>query len=357
MTSKFVNAVVEKRRLRGFSQGELARAAGVSRQAVSAIEAGRVQPGVRVALAFARALGASVEELFYPVSEIRLDAELTGPAASGARAAVAIVGGRVVARPLELGEAALSEPAGGIIATSAHGRAQLEPLAQSDRLEATVFVAGCEPALGLLAAHVNAAAGAAVWFAASNRDALAELRAQRVHAAALHGASDELQRLIRRAGDGVDLYELATIEEGWILGRNNPKKVRGARDLSRAGIRLANRASGSAARALLDAELRRAGVSSRAIAGYPQTLGSHADVARAVAFGYADVGVGVACVAEAFRLSFIPLRSERCVFAIRRGDRRHAGVIALVHALRSNAFRRDLSAFGPYDVTRLGEAL
>jgi len=208
-----------------------------------------------------------------------------------------------------------------------------------------------------LAAHVNAAAGYGVWFAASNREALADLRARRAHVAALHGSPEELQRFAQRTGEPTDAYELATIEEGWILGRGNPKKLRGARDLGRAGVRIANRAIGSAARALLDAELRRAGVTSQNVAGYTHTVAGHADVARAVAFGYADVGLGVAGVADAFRLAFIPLRSERCVLMVRRSDRRHAGVAAFVSALRSTAFRRDLSAFGPYDTNRLGEIL
>jgi len=355
MARVFANSVLERRRARGLSQADLARGGGISRQAVAAIESGRVQPGVMIALALARTLGSSVEDLFGALSETRLDAELTRPTSEGSRASVAIVGGRVIARPLDSHEAALSEPAGALVASVAQGRAAIEPLAQPERLETTVFVAGCEPALGLLAAHVNAGAEAAVWFAASNRDALADLRAQRVHAAALHGSAEELQRLVQRAGEAVDLYELATIEEGWILAHNNPKKLRGARDLGRTGIRLANRRAGSAARALLDAELRRAGVASRTVSGYSQALDGHADVARAVAFGYADIGIGVACVAEAFHLNFIPLRSERCVLAINRGERRHRGVISLVNALRSTAFRRDLSSFGPYDTTHLGE--
>lgn len=355
MAKAVANLVAGRRRARGLSQAELGRAAGISRQAVGAIESGRVQPGVEVALAIAHALESSVEDLFEPGAP-RLDAELAAPAAGGTRAAVAFVGGRIVARALDQREAALPEPAGALIAATAHGRAQLEPLAHSERLEATVFVAGCEPALGLLAAHVNAASGTAVWFAASNRDALADLRAQRVHAAALHGTSDELQRLLLRAGDAVDVYEVAAIEEGWIVARDNPKRLRGARDLGRTGIRLANRGAGSAARALLDAELRRAAVATRSVAGYAQALTSHADVARAVAFGYADIGIAVAGVAQAFQLDFIPLRGERCLVAVRRSERRHKGVVALVSALRSNAFRRDLSAFGPYDTAHLGEA-
>jgi len=53
---------------RGFSQQQLAGMAGVSRQAVSAIESGLSDPSLRVALALARALGMTVEEMFGPGS-------------------------------------------------------------------------------------------------------------------------------------------------------------------------------------------------------------------------------------------------------------------------------------------------
>ena len=52
------------RQMRGFSQQQLAGMAGVSRQAVSAVEAGHSDPSLRVALALAAALGMTVEELF-----------------------------------------------------------------------------------------------------------------------------------------------------------------------------------------------------------------------------------------------------------------------------------------------------
>jgi molybdate-binding protein/DNA-binding XRE family transcriptional regulator len=331
MPSLLANEVASRRRARGLSQTDLAKIAGISRQAVSAIEAGRAQPGVQIALAFARALDSSVEDLFGPPTGTRKGAESANPS----RRVSAIVGDRVVARPLD----------------------PLDPLATADRLEGTVFISGCDPALALLASHVNSAAGYGAWFSASNREALADFRECRVHVAALHGSPEELQRLMHRVGDTIDSYELATIEEGWIIGRGNPKKLRGARDLARDGVQLVNRAIGSAARGLLDAELRRANLATQNVAGYGHAVAGHADVARAVAFGYADIGLGVASVADAFRLSFIPLRSERCVLVARRSDRHHAGVATLVSALRSTAFRRDLIAFGPYDTTRLGETL
>src|ERR1700684_2930505 len=52
------------RQARGFSQQQLAGMAGVTRQAVSAVESGQSDPSLRVALALAQALGLAVEELF-----------------------------------------------------------------------------------------------------------------------------------------------------------------------------------------------------------------------------------------------------------------------------------------------------
>ena len=54
------------RQARGLSQQQLAGVAGVTRQAVSAVESGHSDPSLRVALGLARALGMAVEELFGP---------------------------------------------------------------------------------------------------------------------------------------------------------------------------------------------------------------------------------------------------------------------------------------------------
>ena len=93
-------------------QEELAERAGVSRQALSALEAGRAAPSTVVALRLARALGRRVEELF------RLDERPAAlrarivPSAEGARSgtlrvALARVGESWVAHPLD------AEPADG----------------------------------------------------------------------------------------------------------------------------------------------------------------------------------------------------------------------------------------------------
>src|SRR5262245_64573424 len=55
------NALVQCRRLRGWSQALLAEKSAVSRTEVSAIETGRLVPSVAVALRLANALGRSEE--------------------------------------------------------------------------------------------------------------------------------------------------------------------------------------------------------------------------------------------------------------------------------------------------------
>src|SRR5450755_4157470 len=73
------------RQARGFSQQQLAGMAGISRQAVSAVESGISDPSLRVALALARVLGTTVEEMFGPGTPVpEMAARPLAPLAGGA---------------------------------------------------------------------------------------------------------------------------------------------------------------------------------------------------------------------------------------------------------------------------------
>ena len=76
--------------------------AGVSRQAVSAVESGAVDPSLRVALALARALGLTVEEMFGPRTPApQVDAQPLAPLGRRRRPGHAgAIGDRFVALPL-----------------------------------------------------------------------------------------------------------------------------------------------------------------------------------------------------------------------------------------------------------------
>ena len=60
------NCIRELRRQKGISQEALAKACGVTRQTVNAIENNKYDPTVALAFALARELGATVDALFTP---------------------------------------------------------------------------------------------------------------------------------------------------------------------------------------------------------------------------------------------------------------------------------------------------
>ena len=58
------SAIRELRHGAGLSQEALAKALGVSRQTINAIETGRYDPSLRLAVHLARYFGSTVEEIF-----------------------------------------------------------------------------------------------------------------------------------------------------------------------------------------------------------------------------------------------------------------------------------------------------
>jgi putative transcriptional regulator len=62
---KLCNRLREHRRQSGLTQETLAHAVRVTRQTIIAIERGKHEPSVRLALDIARVLGVSIENLFW----------------------------------------------------------------------------------------------------------------------------------------------------------------------------------------------------------------------------------------------------------------------------------------------------
>lgn len=283
-----------------------------------------MQPSVGIALGLARALGTSVEDAF-------------GSGSPGAthpeRSAAATIGGRLVAHPLVADHLAI------------------EP---SESPQPNVFVAGCDIAVGLLSRHASMRSRdvRALWLPMTNRAALKALSQGEVHAAVVHG--EMTSDLARRMQSFVRL-EVATTESGWLFQRGNPLALRGAHDLTRTKARLANRPTGAGARRVLDEQLRRAKVDPRGVAGYDRTLAGQLDAGRAIAQGFADAAIASSSVARVFDLQFAPLREERCSLFVPRDALRTPEIRAVLDALRSAAYRRDLEALESYDVTRMGE--
>jgi putative transcriptional regulator len=59
-----INRLKELRSQRGWSQGDLATALGVSRQTVNAIETSRYDPSLPLAFSIAKLFGCAIEDVF-----------------------------------------------------------------------------------------------------------------------------------------------------------------------------------------------------------------------------------------------------------------------------------------------------
>ncbi len=369
--SHFENRLKSVRTTRGMSQSGLAEAAGVTRQAIYAIEAGQYMPTTAVALRLAEALECRVEDLFsLAAGREGLDADLIGPAEAASprtRVTVARVGGRLVARPVaSLGEVLnFAVAADGLVSGRARraGRVRVDLLRDRRDIEDTVVIAGCDPAIQLAAGyrHRRHDPGNVLEWTMGSTAAVDALKRREVHVAGLHVVdrrSGECNLPYLREhlkGHDVTVLTFAAWQQGLMVKRGNPKGLRGVEDLARRDVTLINRERGSGARLLLDQRLAGTGIAARRVRGYQQIAKSHLDVARAVADGRGDAGMGVQAAASLLDLDFIPLQDERYDLVIPTAYlSAHQGVARLLETIVSRPFRAEVEALGGYDMRETG---
>jgi len=112
-------------------------------------------------------------------------------------------------------------------------------------------------------------------------------------------------------GKRVALVTFARRRLGLITEPDNPLNINGVRDLIKPGIRFINRQAGSGTRVLLDLMLQKEGIKPEQINGYHLEKYTHTEVARTIAEGEADVGLGLEATALVFGLGFSLLTRER----------------------------------------------
>jgi putative molybdopterin biosynthesis protein len=383
------------RQARGFSQQQLASMAGVSRQAVSAVESGHSDPSLRVALALAQALGLSVEDLFGPGQPAApVTAMSLAPVASdGVRVSLAPVGDRLVALPL-LGDTGASPgflPAGGLAVPPARGAATgtasrgagtgtgtAAPLAPPATdppggsgdtaswpisvrpvgpTRPTVVVAGCDPALPLLAAPLALLDPpvAFAWWPCGSAAALRLASQGLVHAAGVHaqpGGGNGGQ-----FPDGAEVVGFTAWREGIVLRPELRSAVTGLDSIARHRLRIVNREPGAEARRLLDAERMRLRLSKDDLPGYDTQAAGHLQVASAVRAGLAAAGIASEPAARAYGLAFVPLAEERFRLVIPAAHVASREVQALLRVLSSPWLLAQLAGLPGYDAATCGTPL
>lgn len=155
--------------------------------------------------------------------------------------------------------------------------------------------------------------------------------------------------------EDVILITLGLREQGLMVPPRNPKKVTGIEDLAREDILYVNRQKGSGTRLLLDFKLKVAGIDPSVVPGYEREMFTHTAVAAAVAGGTADTGLGVLAAAQALKLEFIPVASERYDLLVLRSFSETPAYTALSKVLRDPEYRSEVEALGGYDLTRSGD--
>ena len=358
--------VPEARRLRihrGLSQVELARAVGVSRQALAAIESGRTRPSVDVALRLARALGTSVEALFSSRGgpERVVSAEMVGdPGDAPTPVRIADVRGRLLAYPVRRSAHVDVTLADGIAFAEEGERVRVRRFDDRARSPDLVVV-GCDPAFALVAEILRRERGLDVlWVWASSRSALDALARGQAHVAGIHLRDPEtgaynrpwVERIVPGAAT---VIRFATWEQALLVARGNPLGIIGPSDLARDEVRFVNREAGSGTRLLADEWLREEGVEASSVPGYWTTCAAgHLDVAAAVSAGTADAGVAIRAAGVLFGLEVRTLTSEPYDLVLADHALDHPAVGALLDVLGATRVRRQVEALGGYDVEGMG---
>jgi putative molybdopterin biosynthesis protein len=346
------------RQARGFSQQQLAGMAGVSRQAVSAVESGLSDPSLRVALALGRALGLTVEVLFgpaipEPVVAVRPLAPLGKP---GARVSLAPVGDSFVALPLAGATVSRAgfAPAGGRVS----GTDEVSPLGPP---RPTLVVAGCDPALPLLELPLSLLDQPVsfIWWPCPSQEALSLAAEGLVHVAGAHlrGQSGDYNTGAAREllSDGAEVIGFCSWREGLVLRPELAGRITDIAEVAAAGLRLVNREQGAEARRVLDRELARHGVDGGQLTGYQTTATGHLEVAAAIAAGLADAGIASEPAALAYDLAFVPLTAERFDLVVPAAQVGSREVQGLLRALSSPWLLDQLASLPGYGVSQCGE--
>lgn len=158
-------------------------------------------------------------------------------------------------------------------------------------------------------------------------------------------------------GEKVWVINLVMRDQGLIVPKGNPKRIKGIEDLKTKSLSFINRQPGSGTRILLDYKLKALQISPTEIKGYGNDEYTHMSVAVAVLSGRADAGLGIMAAARALDLDFIPVVTEEYDLVIPDRFYSTGKIQVLLDTIQSRDFKEKVTALGGYDTGNTGRII
>ena len=150
------------------------------------------------------------------------------------------------------------------------------------------------------------------------------------------------------------LIECVGRTQGIMVAKKNPKNITNISSLCNSDIRYINRQKGSGTRILFDYLCKKEGIPTDSIHGYDHEEFTHNDVAKLIAKGEADAGMGVHAAAKLYDLDFIPIYIEQYDLLIPDAMKNHPGIIEIIDILKSEEFAEKAAMLGGHTLNKPG---
>ena len=190
---------------------------------------------------------------------------------------------------------------------------------------------------------------------------LKALKKHQCHIAASHMLADNQEYNFPFLKD--EMKEMTAVvnfcrrEQGIIVHKANPKKIKSLKDLSNPHVRIVNRQIGTGTRQLFDRQLKLSGIKGSAIHGYEDCLARHMDVGLNILTRKADAGPGIKAVANILGLGFIPFCWEQFDLLINKERFFDQGIQYFLSLLKGKVIKAAANTYGGYDLSMTGKMI
>ncbi|AGF77933.1 molybdopterin molybdochelatase [Desulfocapsa sulfexigens DSM 10523] len=156
----------------------------------------------------------------------------------------------------------------------------------------------------------------------------------------------------------LQLINLCYRQQGLIVAKGNPLKIKGFEDVAKNKYSFINRQNGAGTRLLTDKTLRDMNIDPTTINGYEHEEYTHMSVAASIANGSVNCGMGILAAANALNLDFVPVAEERYDLIIPKEFLNDLKIKTLLDVIRNNSeFQKLVLALGGYNLRDSGNIM